>query len=43
MTKGEVGVWNGPKKDDVIYEQPLTSQIIKEILTDKIIDFMHTR
>ena len=22
--KGEVGVWNGPKKDDVIYEQPLT-------------------
>ena len=22
MTKGEVGVWNGPKKDDVIYEQP---------------------
>ena len=23
MTKGEVGVWNGPKKDDVIYEQPL--------------------
>ena len=24
MTKGRVGVWNGPKKDDVIYEQPLT-------------------
>ena len=24
MTKGEVGVWNGPKKGDVIYEQPLT-------------------
>ena len=23
MTKGRVGVWNGPKKDDVIYEQPL--------------------
>ena len=23
MTEGEVGVWNGPKKDDVIYEQPL--------------------
>ena len=24
MTKGRVGVWNGPKKDDVIYEQPFT-------------------
>ena len=24
MTKGKVGVWNGPKKDNVIYEQPLT-------------------
>ena len=24
MTKGEVGVWNGSKKDDVIYEQPLS-------------------
>ena len=23
MTNGEVGVWNGPKNDDVIYEQPL--------------------
>ena len=23
MTKGRVGVWNGPKKDDVIHEQPL--------------------
>ena len=23
MTKGEGGVWTGPKKDDVIYEQPL--------------------
>ena len=23
MTKREVGVWNGPKKHDVIYEQPL--------------------
>ena len=21
--KGDIGVWNGPKKDDVIYEQPL--------------------
>ena len=24
MTKGWVGVWNGPKKDDVIYDQPLS-------------------
>ena len=24
MTMGEVGVWNGLKKDDVIYEQPQT-------------------
>ena len=23
MTKRGVGVWNGPKKDDVIHEQPL--------------------
>ena len=23
MTKGVVGVWYGPKKDDVIYEKPL--------------------
>ena len=23
MTKGEVGVWNSQKKDDVIYEEPL--------------------
>ena len=29
MTKGWVGVWKGPKKDDVIYEQPLTLQAIR--------------
>ena len=29
MTKGEVGVWNGPKKDDVIYEQPLSGYLKK--------------
>ena len=28
MTKGEVGVWNGPKKVDVIYEQPLMKSMI---------------
>ena len=27
MTKGAVGVWDGLKKDDVIYEQPLSTRI----------------
>ena len=32
MTKGEVGVWNGPKKDDVIYEQPLMTTLNPAII-----------
>ena len=32
MTKGEVGVWNGLEKDDVIYEQPLSSE---DVSTDQ--------
>ena len=27
MTEGGEGVWEGPKKDDVIYEQPLNKNI----------------
>ena len=30
--KGGVGVWNGPKKDDVIYEQPLTPTLLSQVL-----------
>ena len=28
MTEGGEGVWEGPKKDDVIYEQPLIEAAI---------------
>ena len=35
LTKGEVGVWNGLKKDDVIHEQPL---IVPQYFTDPVID-----
>ena len=39
MTKGEVGVWNGPKKDDVIYEQPLT--VMTKILLIIFLTIIH--
>ena len=37
MTKGEVGVWNCPKKDDVIYEQPLRIKKSYDIKYDLLV------